>query len=289
MQISSRRGLQFKTESGPDLHLTSNGVCMEWILLLLVAIILFPIARKLDKEGQKKGAEHIAEMQAQKNMQFRDKVTPIIQQHIHTLTIKYRQSRQVDDYGNLIFDKWFTEIHYFLDSVVANSVDLSGERRSDARMLVIEMVVAYDLALVKQGTPLPLDIEQMAPIDFEHFCADILRGCGWEAQVTQATGDQGIDVIAKWGEVKAVLQCKKYSQPVGNSAVQEVFAGKQFEGANIAAVVSNAPYTPAAKQLASSTGVHLLHYSELELFAEKLEITAKEPPNGFASQLSEQH
>lgn len=248
---------------------------MEFFLLFLFALVLFPIARKLDKGIQKKRAENIANLQAKNDTQFRYKVTPIIQQHIHTLTTKYRQSCQVDDYGNLIFDKWFAEIHYFLDSVVAKSVKLSDEQRNDARMLVIEMVAAQDLALARQGTPSPLDIEQMSSIDFEHFCAEILRSCGWEAKVTQASGDQGIDVIAKWGEIKAVLQCKKYSQPVGNSAVQEIFAGKQFEGANVAAVVSNAPYTPAAKQLASSAGVHLLHYSELELFAEKLGITTK--------------
>lgn len=87
---------------------------------------------------------------------------------------------------------------------------------------------------------------------------------------TPASGDQGIDVIASYGNVKAVFQCKKYAQPVGNGAVQEIVAGKQFERADIAAVVSNATFTTSAKQLASTTGVHLLHYSELQGFAEKL-------------------
>jgi len=90
--------------------------------------------------------------------------------------------------------------------------------------------------------------------------------------VTQASGDQGIDVIATRDNVKAVLQCKKYSQPVGNAAVQEIIAGKQFEQADIAAVVSNNSYTQSAKQLANAAGVHLLHYAELEQFAEKVGI-----------------
>ncbi len=72
--------------------------------------------------------------------------------------------------------------------------------------------------------------------------------------------------------MKAVFQCKKYAQPVGNGAVQEIAAGKQHEQADIAAVVSNATYTPSAKQLAGTTGVYLLHYSELHGFADKLGI-----------------
>ncbi len=71
---------------------------------------------------------------------------------------------------------------------------------------------------------------------------------------------------------KAVFQVKKYSNPVGNKAVQEIVAGKQFEKADIAAVVTNNTYTASAKQIANSTGVYLLHYSELPDFAEKLNI-----------------
>ncbi|MBI4842975.1 MAG: restriction endonuclease [Nitrospirae bacterium] len=78
-----------------------------------------------------------------------------------------------------------------------------------------------------------------------------------------------MDVIANRGNIKAVFQCKKYSKPVGNGAVQEVIAGKKFEKANIAAVVSNTSYTKSAKQLANVAGVHLMHYTELERFANK--------------------
>lgn len=66
------------------------------------------------------------------------------------------------------------------------------------------------------------------------------------------------------------FQCKKYSSAIGNQAVQQIIAGKQYIRADIAAVVSNAKYTHSAKQLASSTGVYLLHYSELKTFKDRL-------------------
>jgi hypothetical protein len=54
-----------------------------------------------------------------------------------------------------------------------------------------------------------------------------------------------------------------YSNTVGNKAVQEVFAAKTHLSANFAAVVSNRSYTRSAKELAVTTGVLLLDYSQL--------------------------
>ncbi|MCT6856095.1 MAG: restriction endonuclease, partial [Bombella apis] len=60
-----------------------------------------------------------------------------------------------------------------------------------------------------------------------------------------------------------VVQCKLYTRPVGNKAVQEIFTARQHRHAHYAAVVSNAGYTRSARQLAHATGVHLLHHSQL--------------------------
>jgi restriction endonuclease Mrr len=103
----------------------------------------------------------------------------------------------------------------------------------------------------------------LAPADYELLVADKLADSGWSARATGATGDQGIDVIATKHGAKLVVQCKLYSQPVGNDAVQEVIAGREFEQASYAAVVSNTEFTRAARQLASSARVLLLHHDQL--------------------------
>jgi restriction system protein len=105
--------------------------------------------------------------------------------------------------------------------------------------------------------------QNMTPVEYEQFVAKILRDFGWSARLTAATGDQGIDVIAEKKSIKVVIQCKLYSKPVGNAAVQEAIAGKSFERANFAAVVTNAGFTTSAKQLATSSGVILLHHGQL--------------------------
>ena len=77
------------------------------------------------------------------------------------------------------------------------------------------------------------------------------------------TGDQGADLIADMGGCRVVIQCKFYSRPVGNKAVQEAHAAIGFHAGDCAAVVSNASFTRAAKQLADANGVLLLHHDQL--------------------------
>ena len=101
------------------------------------------------------------------------------------------------------------------------------------------------------------------PIEYEHAICEVFTNCGWNAQVTKASGDQGVDVIAELNGVRVAVQCKLYSSPVGNKAVEEVFAAKTHYDCQLAIVVTNNSYTPSAKQLASTCGVELLHHDEL--------------------------
>ena len=103
----------------------------------------------------------------------------------------------------------------------------------------------------------------MSPVAYERYCADVLRRAGWHATLTPSSNDQGIDVLARKGGVRIVIQCKLYSGPVGNAAVQQALAGREYVRAHHAAVVSNAAYTASARDLARRTGVLLLHDRDL--------------------------
>ncbi|HLH07890.1 MAG TPA: restriction endonuclease [Terriglobales bacterium] len=105
--------------------------------------------------------------------------------------------------------------------------------------------------------------EEMSPSEFEAFCAEELRRNGWQARVTLQSRDQGVDVIAEKNGIRVVLQCKLYSSPVGNHAVQEAAAARAHEQAHFGIVVSNHRYTEPAQQLAATNGILLLHYRDL--------------------------
>jgi HJR/Mrr/RecB family endonuclease len=75
--------------------------------------------------------------------------------------------------------------------------------------------------------------------------------------------DQGVDGIADKNGLRIVQQCKLYSNPVGNKAVQELAAGRVHQQAHHRAVVRNNAYTTAAKQLAATNGILLSHHTDL--------------------------
>lgn len=101
-------------------------------------------------------------------------------------------------------------------------------------------------------------IDCMEGYEFEHFCADLLSANGFtDVEVTQTSGDQGVDIIAVKDGLKYAIQCKNYSSHVGNTSVQEVCAGKMFYQCQEAVVMTNSTFTFGAKELAKATGVLL--------------------------------
>ena len=194
------------------------------------------------------------------------KVVQNIEEHLDTLVRKRAQTLGTDDYGNVLSQKWQKEVEYFLLKVVVPLLNRREQRAlSNNPNYVANEIIEKNVreAHIKKSEALEFS-ESMSPRDFEYFCANELRKIGWKAELTKGSGEQGVDIIAEKDGLRIVLQCKKYSKPVGNKAVQEIIAGKSYETAKAACVVSNAAYTKSARELATTTGVHLLHYLDLE-------------------------
>ena len=103
-----------------------------------------------------------------------------------------------------------------------------------------------------------LTIDLMEGLEFEHWCAKLLTDIGYSnVNVTQSSGDQGVDVLAEKDGIKYAIQCKCYSKDLGNTPVQEILAGKQFYHCHVGAVMTNQHFTKGAKDLAAETGVLL--------------------------------
>lgn len=101
-------------------------------------------------------------------------------------------------------------------------------------------------------------IDAMDGREFEFFCAELLRECGYNGiHVTRASGDQGVDIIAYKNGTRCAFQCKRYSEKVGNEAVQQVNAGQNIYSCFRAVVITNNYFTRSAKQLAKATHVEL--------------------------------
>ena len=95
--------------------------------------------------------------------------------------------------------------------------------------------------------------------EYERACAEYLRKKGFrDVSVTQASRDQGADIIAFRKKEKCAVQCKYYQSPVGNKAVQEVYAAATYYGCDRAIVMTNSTFTKGAIELAESLQVELM-------------------------------
>lgn len=108
-----------------------------------------------------------------------------------------------------------------------------------------------------------LDLNKLGGVEFENYVANLLKQAGYNVSGTPATGDQGADLIAsKDGKIN-VIQVKRYSGTVGNKAIQEVVAARNYYNGDVAVVITNSTYTLAAKSLARRNNVILINKSAL--------------------------
>lgn len=101
------------------------------------------------------------------------------------------------------------------------------------------------------------DYDLMSGQEFERAISEIFKNMGYLVTLTPSTGDQGIDIIAVRNGTRIGIQTKCYTGKVGNSAVQEVVAGKDYYSVNRCMVVTNSTFTSAAIELARANNVIL--------------------------------
>ncbi len=109
---------------------------------------------------------------------------------------------------------------------------------------------------------------QISSIEYENIIATKLRKLGFNAHTTKASCDQGVDILADKDGVSFAVQCKKYSHYVGNKAVQEITAGREYYNKNYGVVITNAGFTKAARQLANANNIILLNDNQIEKLLE---------------------
>ena len=114
------------------------------------------------------------------------------------------------------------------------------------------------------------DYDLMEGRDFEYFCADLLQKRGFlEVEVTKGSGDNGVDILAEKDGVTYAIQCKRYEEPVGVKAVQEVYAGRDYYDRMVGVVMSNQYFTKGAVEMARKLKIMLWDRGYLEEMIEE--------------------
>ena len=161
------------------------------------------------------------------------------------LTPEEKLEAKINLYKWLLDDKDIESCKNFLDVDLADEA-ISQEVYDEWMAKAKQKQNGYKLDTITNG------------FEFEQYIAQLLLNNGFNsAATTPKSGDQGIDVLAERDGVKYAIQCKLYSQPVGNSAVQETCSGRDFYDCQVGIVATSNYFTNSARELASKNKILL--------------------------------
>src|SRR5262249_19852143 len=129
----------------------------------------------------------------------------------------------------------------------------------ERRVCLLEQLRAADEKAEEVAALLATDLRAMTGLEFEEFLERVFRLRGYrDVSRTKARGDQGVDLILGDGRERVAIQAKFSQGPVGNDAVQQVFAGMVHYHCQRCAVITNSVFTRAVAELAASTNCKLI-------------------------------
>lgn len=164
--------------------------------------------------------------------------------------------------------------------------DVSQDRAIEILQRERERVSSYQSISLSESSRAPRymdlnDLELVSGHGLEHILAEILSRVEGDATVTEASGDQGVDVVWFQEDVTVGIQAKAYdiNNPVGNSAVQEIYTGSVVRQSEYSidqpAVVTTSRYTSGAEEAAENSDVVLYGRSDLKQWLSEAELDAE--------------
>jgi hypothetical protein len=98
----------------------------------------------------------------------------------------------------------------------------------------------------------------MTPEEYEHCVAEVLRGEGWDARVTQHQRDFGIDIVAERDGTCLGVQVKMFggsNRPVAGRMVMELYGAAAYADCDEALIVTDGRVLADAEKIATKLGV----------------------------------
>lgn len=130
-------------------------------------------------------------------------------------------------------------------------------------------VLGHPIAPAKQKAP----TTQQKGLHFEEVCLRLVREMGFDAQITEITGDGGIDIVAMSTKPifagKYVIQCKAWKQSIGEPVVRDLYGVVHSERANKGILITTSTYTKSALAFARDKPLELIDGPQLRRLLEQ--------------------
>lgn len=259
-------------------------------IILLIAVMIFfiwffiedknsqaerEIRKKLQLEELEKEREKDRKKQKEKNIRkatikqlirkLPKDFEAIIEENFKVVAGAYRKSVTSNAFGKKNYDKFIPQLQEYLEdnSKIVDRLDREFGVEVTFDEGVLDKYIAIIETKIKESDSKFDYSDDMDPYDYEHLCAEEFIKNKWDAEATQGSSDQGVDVIAKKDARTLVAQCKRFMKPVGNKAVQEIVAGMKYYEASEGVVIAPNGFTNSAKNLAEANNIKLIHHSEI--------------------------
>ena len=211
----------------------------------LLNLILITNFRDMEKQSHHKMVEKISKSSMSKN----DCIREFLEIHPDNWEKKISILESAFEKNSISYDDAEYEVEAYMESV----------RQSRFKESLLGDTPDYEIE----------NLDVMGGIEFEEFLSKLFTKMGYLSDVTQSSGDQGADLIIEKHGKKTVVQAKRYSDNVSNSAIQEAVAALKHYDCDNAMVVTTSNFTKGAKELAKSNNVQLIDRVKLKKLLEK--------------------
>jgi HJR/Mrr/RecB family endonuclease len=127
--------------------------------------------------------------------------------------------------------------------------------------------------------PSSRDIDSLTGQEFESLIKALLLEMGFQADLTQVTGDGGIDIVATldrpFSGGRYIFQCKRYAENnlVGAPAVRDFYGAVTADRAIKGIFITTSDFTAQAKEFAEQARIELVNRAKLMRLLEESRVT----------------
>jgi restriction system protein len=174
----------------------------------------------------------------------------------------YVFNNSIYNYRDSEIDDLFGRLDFINIGKIDTGIKLPPEQLLSKKINENQMTEKENKLIEKSG-----HIDKMTGIEFEQFCKEILLNYSWLVRTTKASGDHGIDIIARKNGKDIGIQCKNYISKVNNKAIQEVYTGCHFYDLDKPIIVTSIGFTKQAIQEAEKLSIETLDIDQFIIYA----------------------
>ncbi len=217
---------------------------------VLIAVVVIGLMRIRNARRKKKEDALLSDLH--KNG-FDDKIVNFIDSFG-----RQKMSKDRWNYGGYSFD--WQQLKIFRDFLNENGMRFSTEKWNDFLFVLRHFIYGEKERFVRDSVSAatPQGLDKLSGTDFENLLVRLFKAMGYSVEPIGGHGDQGGDLVVNMGNRRVLIQAKRWIGSVGNNAVQEAVAARQYYRCDEARVVASSNFTAEAVTLAAVNHIELI-------------------------------